>query len=147
MITGTGPIYLHIDGQQAPGPDRAGLEAENARLRDEVARLREGEEPADLHEPVTAGGHLLWMLNHSTAAVRLDLANGLMQAMRHSNACLESHHEGRLQRDAARLTRAESILHHAVQEARRLAVVSDGTGRGVALTMEFVLTRGAEGRM
>jgi hypothetical protein len=141
MTTRTPPLLLHIE----PGPDRQQLLAENVRLRAEVARLRAGEEPAELHQPVTTGGHLLWALNCSSPEVRLSMATGLVSTMRHSNVCFEANHEGHLQHYKQRVTRLEDALRSASDEARRLSEVSDGAGRSVALTIGFVLAQGVGG--
>ncbi|MFD9248311.1 hypothetical protein [Streptomyces bottropensis] len=145
MTTRTPPLILHIEGQRVPTRDREALLAENERLRAEVARLRAGEEPAELHQPVTTGGHLLWALNSSSPEVRLMMANGLVGAMRHSHECFEAGHKSRLRYDGERLTRLEGALRAASDEARRLSEVSDGAGRSVALTIGFVLAQGAPG--
>jgi hypothetical protein len=139
------PLTVHVEGRSLPGRDRQELLAENARLRDEVARLRAGEEPAELHQPVTTGGHLLWALNHSSPDVRLSMAAGLVGAMRHSHVCFEAGHDGQLRHYRQRVDLLEDVLRSASEEARRLSEVSDGAGRGVALTMGFVLARGSGG--
>lgn len=144
MTTITPPFFLHAEGQRVRR-DREALLAENARLRNEVARLRAGEEPAEPHQPVTTGGHLLWMLNHSAAEVRLSLATGLMAGARHSGVCFEGAHESRLRAGEEQQARMAAALRTAIEEARRLSEVSDGCGRGVALTLGFVLAQGAGG--
>ncbi|MGA5411633.1 hypothetical protein ACPCSC_30800 [Streptomyces lavendulocolor] len=145
MTTRTPPLLLHIEGKRVPGRDREQLLAENERLRAEVARLRAGEEPAELHQPVTAGGHLLWALNHSSPEVRLTMAGALLSAMRHSNDCFEGDHDTRLRLYKDRVARLEGALRAASEEASRLSEVSDGAGRGVALTIGFVLTQRSGG--
>ncbi|MET9528188.1 hypothetical protein [Streptomyces coeruleorubidus] len=145
MTTSTPPFTLHVEGQRVPGRDREELLAENARLRDEVRRLRAGEEPAELHEPITTGGHLLWALNYSSPEVRLRMARGLVGAMRDAQACFEQDHENRLRFVGQRAARFETVVRNATEEAHRLSEVSDGAGRGVALTIGLVLAQGAVG--
>ncbi|MEV0487292.1 hypothetical protein AB0I69_42670 [Streptomyces sp. NPDC050508] len=141
MTTST-PFILHIDGQRTPGRDRADLEAENERLRAEIARLRAGEEPAETHQPPTTGGHVLWMLNNSTPETRVALAKSLLSAAKSGNACFEANHANHLRFYSERSSRLEATVRAGAEEARRLSEVSDGAGRGVALTIGFVLTQG-----
>lgn len=138
MTTRT-PLILHLEGQRVPSRDREALLAENTRLRDEVTRLRAGEEPADLCQPITTGGHLLWMLNNSAPDVRVSIASGLLRSMEQANMCCEAGHETKLLHQEQHVTRLEATLQRARDEVRRLTEISDGAGRGVALTIGFAM--------
>lgn len=115
------------------------LTAELERLRSEVARLRAGEEPAEIGQQLTTSGHLLWVLGESTPAMRAQLAANLLDCQKTAHACFEGDHERTLRRYRQRNERLEGRLLHAQKEARRMANVSSGAGRGVAMSLSWVL--------
>ncbi|MFD7764138.1 hypothetical protein [Streptomyces microflavus] len=108
-------------------------------LRGEIERLRAGEEPAEVGQPLTTGGHLLWVLGESTAEMRTRIAAELLGARGEAHACSEGAHTQSIRRLRQRNQQLEERLHHARQEAHRMAEVSTGAGRGVALSLSWVL--------
>lgn len=115
------------------------LTEELERLRGEIERLRAGEEPAEVGQPLTTGGHLLWVLSESTAEMRIRMATDLLSSSRCAHACFEGDHTRSVRRLRQRNERLEGRLQHAQREARRMADVSTGAGRGVALSLSWVL--------
>ncbi|MFJ5142982.1 hypothetical protein [Streptomyces sp. NPDC088707] len=124
----------------------AELEAENALLRAEVKRLRAGEVPCDPFQPLSTGGNLLWVLGNSSADIRRDIAQSAVRAMEMAEHCAVQGHDVTLRSLRARTAHLEEVVERTRAEAKRLAAVSDGTGRGVALTLGFVLAQNAGGR-
>ncbi|WP_404949071.1 hypothetical protein HFP70_35400 [Streptomyces sp. ARC14] len=115
------------------------LTEELERLRAEIARLRAGEEPLEVGQRMTTGGHLLWLLGESPAEMRVRLAADLFAARQAADSCFASDHGRALRRFRLRTEQLEGRLQHARREAQRMAEVSNGAGRGVALSLSWLL--------
>ncbi|MER6230938.1 hypothetical protein ACFUC2_04950 [[Kitasatospora] papulosa] len=141
MTTSTPPFILHIEGQRVPARSRAELEAENARLRNEVTRLRAGEEPADVFQPITTGGQFLWVLGHANPDVRQRLADQAVRALEESARCVVGDHEPLIRYLRTRNARLQGVVDAVREEAQTHAQTSSGAGRGVALAIGFRLAQ------
>ncbi|MFF0754477.1 hypothetical protein [Streptomyces sp. NPDC004267] len=143
-ITTPPPFVLHT-GRPVFAARRspAELEAENALLRSEVARLRAGEEPCDLFQVMSTGAHLLWILGNSSADVRQQIAGAAVRAMETADRCVTLDHDNNVRFHRMRNARLEHVVEDTRAEARRLAAVSDGTGRGVAMALMLRLSQAA----
>ncbi|MFD3815187.1 hypothetical protein ACFWRZ_08975 [Streptomyces rubiginosohelvolus] len=115
------------------------LTEEMNRLRAEIVRLRAGEEPLEVGQRMTTGGHLLWLLGESPAEMRARLAADLLAARQAADSCFASDHVRALRRSRRRTEQLERRLQHAQREAQRMAEVSNGAGRGVALSLSWLL--------
>jgi hypothetical protein len=115
------------------------LRAEVARLRAEVARLRAGEEPVAPHDPLSTGGHLLWVLGHATAEMRNSLATLLIRSVQAASRCSEEDHTTRIQIFQHRADAYGSTLEHARAETERLDRTSGPEGRAVAMSLRYAL--------
>lgn len=122
-----------------PRKTRRELAAEVELLRAEVARLRAGEEPVDPHDPLTTGGHLLWILGHATADMRMQLASVLVRSMAAAQMCAELDHANTVAFLRHRLEAVSASYAHAKEEAARLDRTSGPEGRAVAMALTYAL--------
>jgi hypothetical protein len=129
------------DTAAAAGPrkTRKELTAEVEALRAEVARLRAGEEPVDPHDPMTTGGHLLWVLGHATPEMREQLASLLVRSMTAAQMCAELNHANTVTFLRDRLELTSRAVKHAKEEAARLDRTSGPEGRAVAMALTYAL--------
>jgi hypothetical protein len=128
------------DGTPVPTPrSRESLEAEVVALRGEVARLRAGEEPVGPHDPLTTGGHLLWVLGHVTAEMRQHLAGLLIRSMRAASECAELDHATTIAVLQRRADGYSSVVAHARTEAERLQRTEGPEGRAAAMALTYAL--------
>jgi hypothetical protein len=126
-----------------PRRTRRELTAELDLLRAEVARLRAGEEPCGPHDPMTTGGHLLWVLGHATADMRMQLAGLLVRSMAAASMCAELDHANTVAYLRNRLEALSTSYGHAQAEAARLDRTSGPEGRAVAMALTYALLPGA----
>jgi hypothetical protein len=124
-----------------PRKTRKELAAEVELLRAEVARLRAGETPVDPHDPLTTGGHLLWVLGHATADMRVQLANHLVTSMTAAHLCFELDHDNTVAFLRHRMETLDASHAHAREEAARLDRTSGPEGRAVAMALTYALLR------
>ncbi|MEU9925079.1 hypothetical protein AB0H51_27990 [Streptomyces griseoluteus] len=128
------------DGTPVPAPrSRESLEAEVVALRGEVARLRAGEEPVGPHDPLTTGGHLLWVLGHVTAEMRQHLAGLLIRSMRAASECAELNHATTIAVYRERSDAYGKVVAHARAEAERLQRTEGPEGRAAAMALAYAL--------
>lgn len=127
------------DGEPMPGKSRTELVAEVETLRAEVARLRAGEEPIAPYEPMTTGGHLLWVLGHAPAPMRARLADRLVHAMRTASECGELNHTGAAAHHRRLIDSYRTTVDHVREEVARCERTSGPEGRAVALAISYAL--------
>ncbi|MER7937855.1 MULTISPECIES: hypothetical protein [unclassified Streptomyces] len=143
----TDPAPVDQDQAAAADPADDGLRRKTRReladevraLRSEVARLRAGEEPVAPNDPISTGGHLLWVLGHSGADMRQRLAGLLVRSLAASSACLEGDHVTRitlLERGTATRQRTLDLV---TEETARLDRTSGPEGRAVAMAVRYAL--------
>jgi hypothetical protein len=127
------------DPDTQPRKSRSELVAEIEALRAEVARLRAGEEPVAPHDPLTTGGHLLWVLGHSTAEMRQQLATLLVRSVAAAGRCAEQDHDTRLEFAQRRADTLGATVQHVRAEVERLDRTSGPEGRAVAMAVTYAL--------
>ncbi|MEU5181212.1 hypothetical protein AB0G49_14280 [Streptomyces longwoodensis] len=124
-----------------PAPDVTAdeLRAEVERLRGEVSRLRAGEEPVGPHEPITTGGHLLWVLGHVSAEMRQRLAGLLVRSTQTASVCAEADHERTISMLRQRTDAYAKTIEHSRTEADRLQRTGGPDARAVAMALTYAL--------
>jgi hypothetical protein len=130
---------IDLDTPTPPQKSTSELVAELEALRAEVARLRAGEEPVAPHDPLSTGGHLLWVLGHATAEMRNSLATLLIRSVQAASRCSEEDHTTRIQIFQHRADAYGSTLEHARAETERLDRTSGPEGRAVAMSLRYAL--------
>lgn len=147
-----GALPIETDAEEAAEPappahrnkTRKQLAAEVDALRTEVARLRGGEEPVAPHDPLTTGGHLLWVLGHATTEMRQRLADICVRSLKAAGACAEGDHETTIAVLRNRLAVHTNASQVARAEAERLDRTSGPEGRAVAMALTYALLPTAE---
>jgi hypothetical protein len=147
-----GALPIETDPEEAAEPapathrnkTRKQLAAEVEALRAEVARLRAGEEPVAPHDPLTTGGHLLWVLGHANADMRQRLADICVRSLKAAGVCAEANHETTIAVLRHRLSGHANAAQLARTEAERLDRTSGPEGRAVAMALTYALLPTAE---